>query len=122
MIEDIKKEIRPILCHYISEMLDNPDEYGLFHTSDCFNAIERDLFKILDKYKDKIVDIDTTKQLLSHEHRLYKKYSDMWEELKENHYGFPFPQNFDHYSYNEEEHRLDIQESIKMIEDKYEVK
>ncbi len=42
------KDNRQIVCDIISEMLDNPDEHGIYPTTEAYNKLE-DKFNLLDK-------------------------------------------------------------------------
>lgn len=35
------KDIRKVICDIISKMLDNPDEYEIYPTTECYNAFEK---------------------------------------------------------------------------------
>ncbi|MDD5220839.1 MAG: hypothetical protein PHV11_09750 [Candidatus Bipolaricaulis sp.] len=39
----IKKDLRGQICRIISAMLDNPDKYGIYPTTKCYDELE-DLF------------------------------------------------------------------------------
>ena len=37
---EINKKIRKDVCDIISEMLDNPDEHGIYPTGRCYDRLE----------------------------------------------------------------------------------
>jgi hypothetical protein len=51
------ENIRDIIVKHVSEMLDNPDKYGIYPTSNLYDNLENDIEKViqqeLDKYKAK---------------------------------------------------------------------
>lgn len=49
---DKKKELRGKICKIISAMLDNPDKYGIYPTTKCYDQLEnliKDLLKTIAK-------------------------------------------------------------------------
>lgn len=68
----IKKDLRGQICRIISAMLDNPDKYGIYPTTKCYDELE-DLFS---QQKQEIVEeID----------KIYKKEESIhhWLDLRE---------------------------------------
>ena len=48
--EDFKQEFINERTRIISEMLDNPDKYGIYPTTKCFNAIDELWDKLSESY------------------------------------------------------------------------
>ena len=79
--KELEEQIRDISFETISEMLDNPDSYGIYPTTKAFERIDREVLNLIaqERRKAKIEEVKMLQQF-----HIVNAYSETDEALREN--------------------------------------